>query len=290
VKFAFIQAEKAELGVARLCRALSVSRAGFYEWCHRPQSAHDVEDERLKLLVHEAHKVVGRTYYGRPRVHRELKKKGEHTSGKRVARLMQEEGLVGRARRRFKHTTDSNHDLPVATNLLGRDFKASAPNQRWVGDTTELRTPYGKLFLAVIIDLYSRFVVGWAISAVNDRHLTMRALDMALRRRCPGAGLLHHSDQGSTYASEDYQDVLTAHGITCSMSRRGNCLDNAAMESWNSTLKSELGEDFESAGAAKAQLFDYIEVFYNQARMHSSLDYQSPGEFERNAAAHKAAA
>jgi putative transposase len=152
-----------------------------------------------------------------------------------------------------------------------------------VGDTTELLTPSGKLYLAVILDLFSRFVVGWAISAVNDRHLTLKALDMALRRRCPGAGLLHHSDQGSTYASEDYQDVLEKHGITCSMSRRGNCLDNAAMESWNSTLKVELGERFESPGDAKAKLFDFIEVFYNQQRLHSSLDYMSPAEFERAA-------
>jgi len=196
---------------------------------------------------------------------------------------MQEEGLVGRARRRFKHTTDSKHGLPVADNLLARDFRAAAPNQRWVGDTTELLTTTGKLYLAAIIDLYSRFVVGWALSAVNDRHLTIKALDMALRRRCPGKGLLHHSDRGSTYASEDYQDVLAERGITCSMSRSGNCLDNAAMESWNSTLKSELGEHFDSPAAAKEQLFDYIEVFYNQTRMHSSLDYASPAEFERGA-------
>ena len=145
-----------------------------------------------------------------------------------------------------------------------------------------MRTPQGKLYLAVILDLFSRFVVGWALSAVNDRNVTMKALDMALRRRCPSPGLLHHSDQGSTYASEDYQDVLAERGITCSMSRRANCLDNAAMESWNSTLKSELGEDFESVADAETKLFDYIEVFYNQLRMHSSLDYASPAEFERN--------
>jgi putative transposase len=288
VKFAFI-AEKAELGIARLCRALGVSKAGFYAWKQRPQSPHDIEDERLKVLVHEAHR-RGRTYYGSPRIHRALKKQKVRVSRKRVVRLMQEEGLVGRARRRFKHTTDSQHALPVAENLLARDFTASAPNQRWVGDTTELRTPTGKLFLAAIIDLYSRFVVGWALSAVNDRHLTLKALDMALRRRCPGVGLLHHSDRGSTYASEDYQAELDAHGIVCSMSRSGNCLDNAAMESWNSTLKSELGEDFDSPADAKEKLFDYIEVFYNQTRMHSSLDYASPAEFERAAVEVRAAA
>ena len=283
MRFAFIQAEKAQFGVARLCRALVVSCAGYYAWCLRPKSAHAVQDDKLKVLVNEAHTVEGRTYYGSPRVHRSLKKQGVPVSRKRIVRLMQEDGLVGRARRRFKHTTDSDHGLPVATNLLARDFTASAPDQRWVGDTTELLTLTGKLYLAVIIDLYSRFVVGWALSAVNDRHLTIKALDMALRRRCPGVGLLHHSDQGSTYASEDYQQVLDEHGITCSMSRRGNCYDNAAMESWNSTLKSELGERFLSPADAKAKLFDYIEVFYNQARMHSSIDYASPAEFERNA-------
>ncbi len=288
MKFAFIQAERA-LRIARLCRALGVSRAGFYSWSTRPQSTHDVEDQRLKVLVHEAH-LKGRTHYGSPRVHRALKKQKIRISRKRVVRLMQEEGLVGRARRRFRCTTDSDHDLPVAENLLARDFKAGAPNQRWVGDTTELLIPNGKLYLAAILDLYSRFVVGWAVSAVNDKHLTLRALDLALRRRCPGAGLLHHSDQGCTYASEDYQAVLEQHGITCSMSRRGDCYDNAAMESWNSTLKSELGERFESPADAKAKLFDYIEVFYNQTRMHSSIDYMSPAEFEHAARASKLAA
>jgi putative transposase len=282
VKFAFILVEKAELGVARLCRALGVSRGGFYGWCRRPRSAHDIEDERLKVLVHEAH-LLGRKCYGSPRVHRALKKQGVGVSRKRVVRLMQEEGLVGRHRRRYRCTTDSDHGLPVATNLLGREFKAAGPNERWVGDTTELIVPNARLFLAVILDLFSRMVVGWAVSTINDRHLTIRALDMALRRRCPGVGLLHHSDQGSTYAAEDYQKVLEKHGITCSMSRRGNCYDNAAMESWNSTLKIELGEHFESPSDAKEKLFDFIEVFYNQTRMHSSIDYASPAEFENAA-------
>jgi len=289
MRFAFV-AEKAELGVARLCRSLGVSRSGFYAWKLRPQSAHDIVDERLKARVHEAHR-IGRRYYGSPRVYRALKRQGIRVSKKRVVRLMQEEGLVGRPTHKFKfNTTDSDHGLPVATNILDRKFTAEAPNQRWVGDTTELIIPNGRLFLAVIIDLFSRFVVGWALSTVNDRHLTLKALDMALRRRCPGAGLLHHSDQGSTYASEDYQDVLAKHGITCSMSRRGNCYDNAAMESWNSTLKSELGERFENPADAKEKLFDYIEVFYNQMRMHSSLDYMSPAEFERAAHSLKRAA
>jgi transposase InsO family protein len=205
---------------------------------------------------------------------------------------MQAEQLVARKRRRYKCTTMSRHDQPVAANLLNRQFGAEAPNQRWVGDTTELciGANGSKLYLAAILDLYSRFVVGWALSAVNDRHLCIQALDRALRRRCPDAGLLHHSDRGSTYASEDYQNELTHHGILCSMSRRGNCLDNAAMESWFSTVKSELGEHFESPQVAQNKLFDYIEVFYNQKRRHSALGYASPAEYERSSSRVKQAA
>ena len=275
--------------MSRLCAVLRVSRAGFYAWRSRCPSARQVEDEKLRVLVREAHLRARRTY-GSPRIHRALQRQEIRISRKRVIRLMQSEGLEARARRRYRCTTMSDHEQPVAANLLGREFSAAAPNVRWIGDTTELLIPRGRLFLAVIVDLYSRFVVGWALSAVNDRHLTIRALDMALRRRCPGEGLLHHSDQGSTYASEDYQAVLHAHGITCSMSRRGNCYDNAAMESWFSTLKSELGERFETAGHAKEQLFDYIEVFYNQQRMHSAIGYASPAEFERCALSHPHAA
>jgi len=215
-------------------------------------------------------------------VYRDLVEQGIPVSPKRVARLMQEDGLKARARKRFKMTTTSDHDQPVAANLLDRQFDAQAPNQRWVGDTTELLIgTSGKLYLAAILDLFSRFIVGWAVSAVNDRHLTIKALEMALKRRCPDVGLLHHSDQGCTYASEDYRAVLESHGITCSMSRRGNCHDNAVAESFFSTLKSELGERFESHGDAKMELFDYIEVFYNQRRRHSTIGQISPAEFER---------
>jgi transposase InsO family protein len=283
MKFALVDAEKALYPIAEMCEWLEVSRSGFYAWRARPESAHAVEDRRLGVLVRAAHE-RGRKMYGSPRVHAELVDDGERVSRKRVARLMREQDLVARQRRRYKSTTMSDHDQPVAANLLDRKFYAEAPNQRWVGDTTELLVGESgaKLYLAVILDLFSRFVVGWAVSAVNDRHLTIKALEAALRRRCPGAGLLHHSDQGSTYASEDYQNILEARGITCSMSRRGNCYDNAAMESWNSTLKSELGERFESNGVAEDQLFDYIEVFYNQQRRHSALGYDSPAQYERS--------
>jgi putative transposase len=220
--------------------------------------------------------------YGSPRIWEDLVEDDIHVSRKRVVRLMQEQGLRARARKRFKCTTMSDHDQPVAANLLNREFTAPAPNQRWVGDATEFVIGgSGKLYLAAILDLFSRFVVGWAISAINDRHLALRALEMALKRRCPEAGLLHHSDQGSPYASEDYQDVLAAQGITCSMSRRGNCYDNAVMESFFSTVKSELGDRFDSCGEAKMELFDYIEVFYNQRRRHSTIGQVSPAAFEK---------
>jgi putative transposase len=262
---------------------LRVSTSGFYAWQQRPESTHTVRDRQLRVLIRASHE-GSRQAYGSPRVLKDLMEQGIPISRKRVARLMQVEGLRARARKRFRSTTMSDHDQPIAANLLNRQFGAARPNQRWVGDTTEFVIGSGaKLYLAAILDLYSRFVVGWALSAVNDRHLTIRALDMAVKRRCPEAGLLHHSDQGCTYASEDYRTRLEQHGITCSMSRRGNCYDNAVMESWFSTVKSEEGERFESYAHAKEALFDYIEVFYNQRRRHSTLGQISPAEFERRA-------
>jgi transposase InsO family protein len=289
VKFAFIDAEKAFHRITKLCKVLRVSRAGFYAWCGRPPSPRAIEDGRIAVLVREAHERSRRTY-GSPRVHVELAETHQvFVSRKRVIRIMQQEGLRARSPKRFKSTTDSNHDQPVAANILDRKFHAERPNQRWVGDTTELVTGNGKLFLAVVLDLFSRYVVGWALSASNDRYLTMKALDMAIRRRCPEAGLLHHSDRGSTYASEDYQKVLAAHGITCSMSRRGNCYDNAAMEAWNSTFKFECGEVFDTHATAKEKVFDYIEAFYNPQRRHSAIGYMSPAGFERAARERQAA-
>ncbi len=279
MKFAFIDAEKA-FPVTRLCRALEVTPSGFYAWRRRPTSQRAIDDDKLRVLIGEAF-ARGRGAYGSPRIHEALRRKGVHVSRKRVIRLMRQDGLIGRNGRKFRCTTDSNHNDPVAPNLLDRQFEADAPNQRWVGDTTELFTPSGKLYLAVILDLFSRIVVGWALSALNNRFLTIKALEMALQRRCPEAGLLHHSDQGCTYTAEDYQRILGQRGIVCSMSRRGDCYDNAAMESWFATLKTELGDHFESAGNAKTKLFDFIEVFYNQQRMHSSIGYDSPAEFER---------
>jgi transposase InsO family protein len=267
--------------VSRLCRLLGLSRAGYYAWLRRMPSTRSRRDTHLRVLVHEAH-VRSRRTYGSPRIHADLCEQGETTSRKRIARLMRELGLVARARKRYRRPMP-DHDQPVAANLLARDFRATRPNQRWVGDTTELTTAAGRLFLAALVDLYSRAVVGWAVSAVNDRHLVLRALGSALAHRRPEEDLLHHTDQGSPYASDDYQRALQRSGMTCSMSRRGNCYDNAVMEAFFSTLKAELGERFDSHADAKQKLFDYIEVFYNQQRRHSALGQRSPASYERMA-------
>ena len=284
MRFEFIFAERTHWPVLVLCRVMQVSKAGYYAWKARPECAHACEDRRIGVLVNEAHERSRRTY-GSPRIHAELKAQGVRVSRKRVIRTMRQHGLRGKVRRSYVKTTDSTHGLATAPNTLDRDFTAAAPNERWVGDVTFLRTPDGWLYLAVILDLYSRMVVGWATSETNDRHLVLNALDQGLRRRRPGTGLLHHTDRGSTYASDDYQAALDKAGIVCSMSRKGNCWDNAAMESWFGTMKTELGEVFESATDADRLLFDFIEVFYNQQRRHSSLGYESPGAFERRACA-----
>jgi transposase InsO family protein len=288
MKFAFIKAEKANVPVTVLCRVLRVSPSGYYASLKRPESKHAREDRRLRVLCREAHE-RSRANYGSVRVHKALQKQDVKVSRKRVCRLMKLEGIAGKRRRRWTRTTQSVVGAPTALNLLNRDFSPKQPNQCWAGDVTFLRTPYGFVYLAVIIDLFSRYVVGWAVSAVNDANLVQAALRAALQRRCPPRGLLHHSDQGSTYTSENYQQLLDANGVVCSMSRRGNCYDNAVVESFFGTFKTELAEDFESAADVKRQTFDYIEVFYNQQRMHSALGDQSPAEYERAARMSRAA-
>ena len=281
MRFRFIAVEKARHGIPILCRCLRVSPSGFYAWCQRPESTHAQRDRQLRVLIRTSH-TASRGNYGSPRVHDDLIAWQEPVSRKRIVRLMRADGLKARVRRRYKHTTMSAHDQPIAANVLQRQFQAAAPNQRWVGDTTEFVIGTGgKLYLAAILDLYSRFIVGWAVSAVNDRHLVLQALDRALTRRRPARGLMHHSDQGATYASDAYRRRLDAHGAICSMSRRGNCYDNAVMESFFSTVKHELADQFASPAAAKRELFDYIEVFYNQQRGHSTIGRISPAAYER---------
>ena len=291
MRFAFIAAEKAAFPVGLLCRTLGVSRAGFYAWQGRPPAARNGADERLGLEIAAIH-AESRQRYGSPRVHAELVDRGHQTSRKRVARLMRHRGLAARRRRRFRATTDSRHPFPVAANVLARQFEQPAPDRAWVTDITYIPTGEGWLYLAVILDLCSRFVVGWAMSERITRGLTLDALDMALVRRRPLPGLLHHSDRGSQYASGDYQDVLAAEGLVCSMSRRANCWDNAVAESFFATVKVELAHDarWATRTAARTALFEYIEVFYNGPRRHSALGYLSPRAFERECAQQRPAA
>ena len=291
MRFAFIAVEKAGFPVRLLCRVLGVSRAGFYAWHSRGPSPHAHADERLGLEIAAIH-AESRQRYGSPRVHAELGDRGHRVGRKRVARLMRQRGLAGRRRRRFRATTDSRHAFPVAANVLARQFEQPTPDVAWVTDITYIPTGEGWLYLAVILDLCSRVVVGWAMSERITRELTLTALDMALIRRRPLHGLLHHSDRGSQYASGDYQAVLTDAGLVCSMSRRGNCWDNAVAESFFATIKVELVHDatWATRAVARAELFEYIEVFYNGQRRHSSLGYLSPRAFERQRAQQRAAA
>ena len=281
MKFAFISEEKVAFPITVLCRLLAVSPSGYYASCGRPRSSHARRDEELSEQVTAAH-VASKRRYGSPRVHAELKAAGECVGRKRVARLMREKNLAARARRRFRATTDSKHSFPIAPNVLERDFTARAPNEAWVTDITYLWTAQGWLYLAVILDLFSRRVVGWATSQNVDRHLALAALDKALVQRRPRAGLVHHSDRGSTYASSDYRKALETRGIECSMSRSGDCWDNAVAESFFSSLKRELEgiDDLESRAGATLLVGEYIDGFYNVQRRHSAIDYKSPIEFE----------
>ena len=285
MKFAFIAAEKATFPVSLLCRTLGVSRPGFYASQTRSPAPRHGADERLGLEIAAIH-AESRRRYGSPRIHAELGARGCHTSRKRVARLMRARGLAARRRRQFRVTTDSRHPFAIAPNVLARQFERATPDQAWVTDITYIPTGDGWLYLAVIVDLCSRFAVGWAMSDRITRDLTLAALEMALARRRPPLGLLHHSDRGSQYASDDYRRTLDRHGIVCSMSRRGDCWDNAVAESFFATLKVELVHDaaWATRATARADLFDYIEAFYNGQRRHSALGYLSPRAFERERA------
>jgi len=290
LRFRFIQEEKAMYPVRVLCRTLAVSCTGFYAWCRRGLSLRAQQDAALKVGIRAAHAASGKRY-GSPRIHADLRAEDRHVGRKRVARLMREEGLEGQRKRRFRSTTDSRHSFPVAPNALNRDFSASAPNKVWVTDITYIWTREGWMYLAAILDLYSRRVVGWSIDSHIDRTLALDALAMALKTRRPEPGLVHHSDRGVQYASADYQRQLQDRGITCSMSRKGDCWDNAVAESFFSTLKAELVHrtDYVSRHQARASVFEYIEIFYNGRRRHSALGYVSPVEHEA-AAARKALA
>jgi transposase InsO family protein len=264
-----------------MCDALDVSKAGYYFWCDRPCSEQEKQRDLLTVQIEIVHAEV-KARYGSPRMHAELLDRGHDCCVNTVARLMREAGIAAKTKRKFRHTTDSNHSQPVAENLLDRQFEPAAPNQKWVADMTYIATREGWLYLAVVEDLFSRMVVGWSMDATMTSRLVVDALEMAVVRRLPGSDLVAHSDRGSQYASEHYQRLLSSNGITCSMSRRGNCWDNAPMESFFASLKKELvhDEDYVTRAQAKASIFEYIESFYNRVRRHSTLDYQSPASFE----------
>jgi putative transposase len=284
VRFTFIAARKAEHDVSTLCRVLRVGRSGYYAWLERDESEHSKDDRRLAVEVRAVF-AEKKKRYGSPRVYRELRTNGVCIGRHRVARLMSEQKLRARPRRKFVKTTESNHDLPTPPNLLDRKFTVEEPDRVWASDVTYLPTLEGWLYLAVVLDLFSRLVVGWALSEHNDETLTLAALQMAIDQRQPEPGLMHHSDRGTTYASGEYQDRLAKHGFVCSMSRKGNCWDNAVVESFFSTLdiECENGDMFSSRSAARREVTEYILGFYNPTRLHSSLGYMSPMEFERAA-------
>ena len=265
-----------------MCAALEVSVSGYYAWASRPDSATELRRQKLVGAIREVHAEV-RHRYGSPRMTAELNARGHVCSENTVAELMRQHGIRAKAPKRFIRTTDSNHRLPVAENVLDRDFDPEGPNESWCADITYIPTGEGWLYLAVVEDLFSRMVVGWSMDQTMESRLVVDALEMALARRRPGAGLLAHSDRGSQYASEHYQRVLSAEGIVCSMSEVGQCWDNAPMESFFASLKKELvhDADYATREEARASVFEYIEVFYNRVRRHSSLGYRSTVEYER---------
>ena len=270
--------------ILRLCLHLEVSASGYYDWQRRRicPGQRTREDQVLAQEIGRIH-ARSRETYGAPRVEKELRQKGRCHGRNRVARLMKEQGLCGRQKGRYRvQTTDSNHDQPIAPNRLAEAPKATAPNQLWVADITYIETKEGWLYLAAILDLYSRKIVGWAMSERIDTVLVLKALSMALLHRRPAAKLLFHTDRGVQYASGDYRQALGNAGLIASMSRRANCYDNATMESFWSTLKLELvyRRSFDTRTQARTQIFDYIETFYNRQRAHSALGYHSPVDFE----------
>ena len=269
-----------------MCEVLEVSRSGYYDWRNREPSKRDKENEELLEEIEQIHEDSRKTY-GSPRIHRTLKADGYIVGRNRVARIMRENGIRAVQKRRSRRTTDSNHSFPVARNLLERKFAAAAPNQVWLADITYVDTKEGWLYLAAVLDVYSRKIVGWAMDGTMSRKLCMDALKMAVLNREPPEGLVHHSDRGSQYASGDYQAMLDEHGMICSMSRKGDCWDNAPMESFFGTLKSESLHryEFASRDEARREIFEFIEIFYNRKRRHSAIDFMSPAEYEKMAQA-----
>ena len=279
--YELVQSEKAQFPVEELCEAVGLSRSAFYAWLKSAPSKRQVANDRLLADIRGIH-VENEARCGSPRIVNELRERGHEVGKHRVARLMRENGIWARMRRHFRHTTDSKHKLPVAPNLLDQNFTTTAPNQVWVGDITYIWTAEGWCYLAVLLDLYSRRVVGWAMRKSLSRELAVAALQHALTRRRPPPGLVHHMDRGSQYASHEYGGLLHAHGARCSMSAAGNCYDNAVAESFFATIKKELvhGCAFETRSEAYDAISDYIENYYNAKRRHSAAGNQSHINFE----------
>lgn len=282
MRYAFIRDNEYKHPVSVLCRVFKVSVSGYFGWKARPESKRAIENRRLLEEIKDVHKGRRRSY-GSPRVHEELLARGITCSLNRVARIMRENSIASVSKRKFKHTTDSRHDYPIAPNLLDREFNVLRPNEVFVSDITYIATDEGWLYLATVMDLCLRRIVGWSMDKRMTKKLVIDALDMAVKDRRPGPGVLHHSDRGSQYASDDYQARLKKHGMICSMSRKGNCWDNAVMESFYRSLKVECVylQKYKTREEARRDIFTYIELFYNRVRRHSYLGYLSPDEYER---------
>lgn len=273
--------QQTEFRIQPMCRALQVSRSGYYDYLHRPPSAHSIEDDKLRPQIKAAFE-KGRKNYGTRRIKEALEKTENTVSRRRIGRLMREEKLQVQTKRKFKATTNSNHDKPIAPNLLEREFNVATPDTVYVGDITYVPTREGWLYLAVVIDLFSRAVVGWAMGSRMTADLVNDAMLMTIWKRKPDRGLIFHSDRGSQYASDAYRKTLKTYGVKASMSKKGDCWDNAVAESFFHTLKIELVHhcNFETRDEARAAIFEYIEVFYNRQRLHSSNGYEAPLVFE----------
>jgi putative transposase len=281
MKYRFIHDHRLEFRVEKMCNVLVVPRSGYYAWIDRPVSRRDLEDEKLLFHIKQIHKESNGTY-GILRMTKALKRRNIHCGKNRVAKVMRKNNIICRTRRKYKAKTNSKHNYPVAPNLLGQSFYVEAPNTVWVGDITYIGTKQGWLYLAAVEDLFNRKVIDWSMSDAMPTELTASALEMAVGRRNPSAGLICHSDRGVQYASYKYQQPLRDKKMIQSMSRKGDCYDNACAESFFATLKKELihGRKFKTRAEAKQAVFQYIEIWYNSRRLHSSLGYMSPNEFE----------
>ncbi len=282
VKYAFIRKHQSRYPIKGMCRALRVSRSGYYDWLGRPASSRTRSDRRLLGHIRRVHD-LSRQHYGIVKCWQQLKQEGIHCGRDQVARLRREHNIYSKRRRRFVVTTRSKHRHWIAPNRLQRDFTATNPNAVWVGDVTFINTRRGWLYLSILLDLFSRKIVGWSMNNRNNGQLVKDCLEMAIQHRKPKSGLIHHTDRGATYAMQSYRELLDRHGMLSSMSRKRDCWDNAVAESFFSNIKNELTywRIFTNPDEARAAIFDYIEVFYNRQRLHQTLDYTSPEEYER---------